>query len=158
MRSVPVKAVLKSGVDELIGRLKDVARVEVGALAYSTNSFLSGKPAVPTQLLLRPGAYLERIASRPMQQKQFQRARLPCCLRGPATRVGQPLHENYLEREVGSPDYVSRHKSLAAAALLHDVPHNWVLAPEDKLPTSSTPCVRCVRDTTLLQRQKLSTA
>jgi multidrug efflux pump len=48
--------VVKSGADGRIVRLKDVARIEVGALAYSTDSFLSGTPAVAEQVLQRPGA------------------------------------------------------------------------------------------------------
>ena len=48
--------VVMSGSDGRIVRLKDVARIEVGALAYSTDSFLSGTPAVALQLLQRPGA------------------------------------------------------------------------------------------------------
>jgi hydrophobe/amphiphile efflux-1 (HAE1) family protein len=48
--------VVKSGTDGRIVRLKDIARVEVGALAYSTDSYLSGKPAVAVNVLQRPGA------------------------------------------------------------------------------------------------------
>lgn len=48
--------ILKKGAEGRIVHLKDVARIEVGALAYSTDSFLQGKPAVAVQALQRPGA------------------------------------------------------------------------------------------------------
>ncbi len=48
--------IVKTGVDGRTVRLKDVARIEIGALAYSTDSYLGGKPAVAIQVLQRPGA------------------------------------------------------------------------------------------------------
>jgi len=48
--------IVKTGADGRVVRLKDVARVEIGALAYSTDSYLEGKPAVAIQVLQRPGA------------------------------------------------------------------------------------------------------
>ena len=38
--------VVKTGADGRITRLRDVARVELGGLDYTTNGFLDGKPAV----------------------------------------------------------------------------------------------------------------
>jgi len=37
-------------------RLRDVARIEVGALAYSTDGYLTDKPAIAMAVLQRPGA------------------------------------------------------------------------------------------------------
>ncbi len=48
--------VVKSGDGGRLVRLKDVARVEVGALTYSTDSYLGSKPAVALAVLQRPGA------------------------------------------------------------------------------------------------------
>ncbi|MCU1760778.1 efflux RND transporter permease subunit [Pseudomonas sp. 14P_8.1_Bac3] len=48
--------ILKKGADGRVVRLKDVARTEIGALAYSTDSYLEGKPTVAVQVLQRPGA------------------------------------------------------------------------------------------------------
>lgn len=50
------KIVVKSGPGGRIVRLRDVARVEIGGLAYSTDSYLFGKPTVAVQVLQRPGA------------------------------------------------------------------------------------------------------
>jgi multidrug efflux pump subunit AcrB len=50
------RIVVKAGADGRIVRLKDIARIELGALSYSTNSFLMRKPAVALALALRPGS------------------------------------------------------------------------------------------------------
>jgi len=49
--------VLKRGSDELgrITRLKDVARIELGARDYGVNSYLDNQPAVGMAILQRPG-------------------------------------------------------------------------------------------------------
>ncbi|WP_424629859.1 efflux RND transporter permease subunit [Bradyrhizobium sp. SYSU BS000235] len=48
--------VIKAGADGRTVRLRDVARTELGALAYSTNSFLLRKPAVAMLVSQRPGS------------------------------------------------------------------------------------------------------
>ncbi len=48
--------VVKSGQDGRIVRLRDVARIELGALDYSTNSFLLRKSAVAMRVTQRPGS------------------------------------------------------------------------------------------------------
>jgi hydrophobe/amphiphile efflux-1 (HAE1) family protein len=48
--------VVKSGDDGRTVRLRDVARVELGALAYATNSFLLKKSAVAMLVTQRPGS------------------------------------------------------------------------------------------------------
>src|SRR6201991_4785527 len=47
---------IKAGSDGRVVRLRDVARVELGALAYSTNSFLLRKSAVAMLVTQRPGS------------------------------------------------------------------------------------------------------
>ena len=48
--------VVKTGADGRFTRLRDVARVELGALDYTTNGFLDGKPAVVLVVSQTPGA------------------------------------------------------------------------------------------------------
>ncbi|BDC45934.1 efflux RND transporter permease subunit [Paraburkholderia terrae] len=48
--------IVKQGQDGRLVRLKDVARVEVGALAYSTDSYMLRNPTIALQVLQRPGA------------------------------------------------------------------------------------------------------
>ena len=48
--------VLKTGDDRRITRLRDVARVEVGAREYVSNSYLDGKPAVGVAVFQLPGS------------------------------------------------------------------------------------------------------
>jgi len=47
--------IVKSGEDGRLVRLQDVARVELGAREYITNSYLNGKPAVALGIFQRPG-------------------------------------------------------------------------------------------------------
>src|SRR3546814_104803 len=47
--------IVKSGEDGRLVRLQDVARVELGAREYITNSYLNGKPAVALGVFQRPG-------------------------------------------------------------------------------------------------------
>ncbi|WP_024337006.1 efflux RND transporter permease subunit [Bradyrhizobium japonicum] len=47
---------IKAGSDGRIVRLRDVARIELGALSYSTNSFLLRKSAVAMLVTQRPGS------------------------------------------------------------------------------------------------------
>ncbi|MDR3101012.1 MAG: efflux RND transporter permease subunit [Paraburkholderia sp.] len=48
--------VVKQGQDGRLVRLKDIARVEVGALDYSTDSYMLRHPTVALQVLQQPGA------------------------------------------------------------------------------------------------------
>jgi multidrug efflux pump len=48
--------VIKTGVDGRITRVRDVARVELGARDYSVNSYLNGEPAVAMAVAQRPGS------------------------------------------------------------------------------------------------------
>lgn len=47
--------IVKAGEDGRLIRLQDVARVELGAREYVTNSYLNGKPAVALGIFQRPG-------------------------------------------------------------------------------------------------------
>src|SRR5262249_6071910 len=47
--------VVKTSADGRISRLRDVARVELGARDYAVNSYLSGQQAVPLGIAQRPG-------------------------------------------------------------------------------------------------------
>ncbi|MDB5616905.1 multidrug efflux RND transporter permease subunit [Tardiphaga sp.] len=48
--------VIKAGAEGRTTRLRDVARIELGALAYATNSFLLKKPAIGLAVSQRPGS------------------------------------------------------------------------------------------------------
>ncbi|WP_175763625.1 efflux RND transporter permease subunit [Burkholderia ambifaria] len=48
--------VVKQGKDGRLVRLKDVARIEVGALAYATDSYMLRHPTIALQVLQQPGA------------------------------------------------------------------------------------------------------
>jgi len=48
--------IVKAGDDGRLVRLEDVARVEIGARDYVTNSYLNGKPAVALAIFQRPGS------------------------------------------------------------------------------------------------------
>jgi HAE1 family hydrophobic/amphiphilic exporter-1 len=48
--------VIKRGADGRVTRLKDVARVEIGALDYGTNGYLGENTALPLLIFQRPGS------------------------------------------------------------------------------------------------------
>lgn len=48
--------IIKSGTTGKLVRLKDIARVELGAESYTTKGYLGEKPAVSILLFMRPGA------------------------------------------------------------------------------------------------------
>ncbi|MFM7343869.1 MAG: efflux RND transporter permease subunit, partial [Tagaea sp.] len=50
------EVIVRAGGDGRIVRLRDVARVELGAREYVTNSYLNGKPAVALAVFQRPGS------------------------------------------------------------------------------------------------------
>ncbi len=55
--------VVKTGADGRFTRLRDVARVELGALDYTTNGFLDSKPAVVLVVSQTPGANALEVAN-----------------------------------------------------------------------------------------------
>ncbi len=55
--------VVKRGDEGRVIRLRDVARVELGAKQYVTNSYLNGKPAVALAIFQRPGSNALQTAS-----------------------------------------------------------------------------------------------
>src|SRR5579883_2303279 len=55
--------VVKTGTDGRFTRLRDVARVELGALDYTTNGYLDGKPAVVLVVSQTPGANALQVAN-----------------------------------------------------------------------------------------------
>ena len=57
------QVIVKSGEDGRLIRLADVARVELGARNYVTNSYLNGKPAVALAIFQRPGTNALEAAS-----------------------------------------------------------------------------------------------
>mgnify|MGYP003630356643 CR=1 FL=1 len=48
--------IVKTGIGGRLTRVRDIARVELGARDYSTNSYLDGKPAVAMGIFQRPGS------------------------------------------------------------------------------------------------------
>ena len=48
--------VVKTGNDGQLVRVRDIARVEIGAQSYDTNSYKSGSPAVALAIFQRPGS------------------------------------------------------------------------------------------------------
>ncbi len=48
--------IIRTGSDGRVTRLRDVARIEMGADAYALRSLLDGKPAVALQIIQSPGA------------------------------------------------------------------------------------------------------
>jgi hydrophobe/amphiphile efflux-1 (HAE1) family protein len=54
--------VVKTGSDGRFTRLRDIARVELGALDYTTNGYLDGKPAVALLVSQTPGANALAVA------------------------------------------------------------------------------------------------
>src|SRR5262249_40664373 len=48
--------ILKRGENERITRIRDVARIELGARDYAVNSYLNNEPAVAMAIAQRPGS------------------------------------------------------------------------------------------------------
>jgi HAE1 family hydrophobic/amphiphilic exporter-1 len=48
--------IVKTGADGRVTRLREIARIELGAREYTTNSYLHGKPAVAIAMVQRPGS------------------------------------------------------------------------------------------------------
>jgi HAE1 family hydrophobic/amphiphilic exporter-1 len=58
------RIIVRSDPDGRVTRIKDVARVELGALDYTTNGYLDERPAVPLLLFQRPGSNALETADR----------------------------------------------------------------------------------------------
>lgn len=55
--------VVKAGADGQVTRLRDLARIELGADAYALRSLLDGKPALAIQIIQSPGANALEVSS-----------------------------------------------------------------------------------------------
>ncbi|MFC5039119.1 efflux RND transporter permease subunit [Tianweitania sediminis] len=55
--------VVKTGVDGQVTRLRNVARIELGADSYALRSLLDGKPALAMQIIQSPGANALEVSS-----------------------------------------------------------------------------------------------
>jgi gold/copper resistance efflux pump len=55
--------VVKTGTDGQITRLRDIARIELGADSYALRSLLNGKPALAIQVIQSPGANALDVSS-----------------------------------------------------------------------------------------------
>ncbi|MHA4733654.1 efflux RND transporter permease subunit [Ensifer adhaerens] len=55
--------VVKTGADGQVTRLRDIARIELGADSYALRSLLDGKPALALQIIQSPGANALDVAS-----------------------------------------------------------------------------------------------
>jgi hydrophobe/amphiphile efflux-1 (HAE1) family protein len=69
--------IVKASDDGRTVRLRDVARVELGALSYTTNSYLLGKPAVALAISQRPGSNALGTAERVSEAMQRLKASFP---------------------------------------------------------------------------------
>ncbi|MGC3173915.1 efflux RND transporter permease subunit, partial [Pseudomonas aeruginosa] len=48
--------IVRTGADGQVTRLRDVARIELGGVAYALRTLLDGEPAVALQFIQSPGA------------------------------------------------------------------------------------------------------
>lgn len=90
--------IIKSGEGGRIVRLKDIARIEIGALTYSTDSYLGDKPAVALAVLQRPGANAlstQAAIAKTMAelQKDFPRGIEYDIGYNPTAFIGDSIHE-----------------------------------------------------------------
>jgi len=69
--------VVRSGPAGQLVRIRDVARVELGAASYVTNSYLNGEPAVAMLINQRPGANALETADRVIAKLNELKARYP---------------------------------------------------------------------------------
>jgi hydrophobe/amphiphile efflux-1 (HAE1) family protein len=90
--------VIKAGADGRIVRLKDVARIELGALSYSTNSFLMRKPAVALAVSQRPGSNALATQDAILKSMAQMKSEFPKGLEynvayNPTEFIGESVHE-----------------------------------------------------------------
>src|SRR3954465_11416370 len=69
--------IIRSTSDGRLLRVQDVARVELGAQDYFTNSYLNGKPAVALAIFQRPGTNALQAASQIITTMQSLKADFP---------------------------------------------------------------------------------
>jgi HAE1 family hydrophobic/amphiphilic exporter-1 len=69
--------VVKRGAGGRVTRLKDVARVELGAQDYSTIGYLDGKPALPIPTFQRPGSNALETLAAIKRELELIRAEMP---------------------------------------------------------------------------------
>jgi multidrug efflux pump len=72
--------IVKSGAEERVVRLKDVARIELGGRDYNTNSFYNGRTAVAMLLSQRPGSNAIATAKAIEATLETLRSRFPAGL------------------------------------------------------------------------------
>ena len=90
--------VVRAGADGRTVRLRDVARVELGALSYSTNSFLLRKSAVALLVTQRPGSNALATAKNISDTMEKLKTRFPKGLDynigyNPTEFIAQSVHE-----------------------------------------------------------------
>src|SRR5258705_681839 len=90
--------VVRAGADGRTVRLRDIARVELGALSYSTNSFLLRKSAVALLVTQRPGSNALATAKNISDTMEKLKARFPKGLDynigyNPTEFIAQSVHE-----------------------------------------------------------------
>ncbi|MCA0279367.1 MAG: efflux RND transporter permease subunit [Proteobacteria bacterium] len=69
--------VIKTGEDGQVVRLRDVARIGLGADAYALRSLLDGEPAVAMQIIQRPGANALDVSSAVRAEMQRLQGEFP---------------------------------------------------------------------------------
>lgn len=92
--------VVKAGANESLVRVRDVARVELGALDYSVNSYLDGQNAVAVVVFQLPGSNAVATAQRVLDTMEALSKRFPEGLEyrvvhNPTVFVEQSIHEVY---------------------------------------------------------------
>lgn len=90
--------IVKSDPDGRVTRIKDVARVELGALDYTTNGYLDERPAVPLLLFQRPGSNALATADRILAtmkelSKSFPPGLTYDVVYNPTEFIAQSVHE-----------------------------------------------------------------
>src|SRR3546814_2214464 len=69
--------IVKSSEDGRLVRLQDIARIELGAREYVTNSYLNGKPAVALAIFQRPGTNALETAEQVIANKERMKQDFP---------------------------------------------------------------------------------
>ena len=90
--------IVKSAAGGRLLRLKDVARIEMGALTYSTDSFLEDKPAIALAVLQRPGANALATQAEIARTMQTLKKDFPSGIEynigyNPTAFIGDSIHE-----------------------------------------------------------------
>lgn len=69
--------IIKEGAEGQLVRLRDVARIEIGAQDYSTNSYVDGKPTVTLMVYQQPGSNALETAERVRKEMEEKKAIFP---------------------------------------------------------------------------------